>query len=395
MRDVRKLGGVVAALVILSVLPSLPARAAASPQSAELWGGPGARGTGLFGATFDTTIYVGAAVPAEVTVDFFQNGALAATLGGSVAAQGVTAFSAPSVLTNNGAFFYRVTSNVAVTAWSETFNTNANGQFGLSVDAFLAADFLHAGDEATGVGAEATTSTAPGRARTNVGIFCNPGSFETCRAEVAAFSQGTLLGTGTIEAVPGAATQRGLADLIPGAAEHVLLTVRFRILSGGAAPYAIKNHNDTNDSARIPLAVTRFAFSTAPVVNSFDVAPASGCAPQQVTLSWATTGAARVTITGVSGDLPASGTTSITLLTTTDLVLTAYAPSGETTSVPRHVTVLPPTQVPTPAPSSGTVTYGQTISGLLPPINGITAQFVQHQSTGSTFTVNRTSCGSA
>jgi hypothetical protein len=387
MRDVRKFGAVVTALVALSVLAAGSAFAAAAPQAAELWGGPGAKGAGLFGATFDTTIYIGASVDADVTVDFFQGGSLAATLAGSVAGEGVIALSTPDALAGKGAFFYRIRATAPVTAWSETDNSTPSGLFGLSVDAFLAADFLGAGDEATGAGAEATTSTEPGRSRTNVGIFCAPGAIEPCRAQVLAYRNGALLGTGILNAAQGSAVQSGLSDLIHGADGHILISLRFRLLNGTAAPYAIKNHNDTSDAARIPLTVTRSAFSTAPSVETFTVSPSSGCAPLQVTLTWTTFNAARVTISGVSGDLPPNGSTTATLLATSDLVLTAYSFTGDTASVPRHVSVLPPTQAPTPTPSSGTVTFGQQIEGLLPQVNGITAQFVQQQSTGSTFVI--------
>jgi hypothetical protein len=390
MRDVRKFGAtvLVTALAALSVLAAGTAFAGAAPQAAELWGGPGAKGAGLFGATFDTTIYIGASVDADVTVDFFQGGSLAATLAGSVPGDGVIALGTPDALAGKGAFFYRIRATAPVTAWSETDNTNPSGQFGLSVDSFLSTDFLNPGDEATGAGAEATTSTDPGRSRTNVGIFCTPGAVEPCRAQVLAYRNGALLGTAFISASPGAIAQSGLGDIIGPAEGQILISLRFRVLNGTAVPYAIKNHNDTNDAARIPLTVTRSSFTLAPTVETFTVDPSSGCSPMQVTLTWTTTNAVRVTISGVSGDLPPNGSITATLLATSDLVLTAYSSSGATANVPRHVSVLPPTQPPTPAPSSATVTFGQVVGGLLPPVNGITAQFVQQQSTGSTFTVN-------
>src|SRR5438105_9601339 len=102
MRDVRKHGGVIAALLVLSLLPSMSALAGAAPQATELWGGPGAKGGGLNGATFDTTIYIGADVAASVAVDFYQAGALASTLTASIGAQAVVALHAPADIADLG-----------------------------------------------------------------------------------------------------------------------------------------------------------------------------------------------------------------------------------------------------------------------------------------------------
>ncbi len=385
--------GAAAALVVLALLSPAPPAAAqgtfAAAQGTDLWGGPGAKGTGNQGARFDTTVTVSALANATGTIDFYVAGAVAATVPFTIPGRGVAQVSAPAALDGMGAFLYRVRSDSSVSAWSETYNDTPGGRFGLSISTFTASDFLGAGDEASGGGADASTQASAGRARTNVGVLCNPLSSKSCRIEVAAFDAGVLLGTGTVDAIPGSAAQKSLADLAPAAAGHSGLAIRVRVQSGSAQPYAIKNDNQTSDGSQIPLSVTRGAFSTAPIIKAYSIAPLTGCSPQTVTVTWETSGAVRVTITGVAGDLPPTGSTSATIVASADVVLTAYADSGETSSMTRRVNVLPPTDPPTPTPDSATVVYGGVITGVLPvSVAAVTSAFTQQQSTGSSFTVS-------
>jgi phospholipase C len=65
-----------------------------------------------------------------------------------------------------------------------------------------------------------------------------------------------------------------------------------------------------------------------PIVTSFTASPASVTAGQQVTLTWATQNATSVTITGVNGSQPASGSTTVAPTQTTSYQLTATGPGG-------------------------------------------------------------------
>ena len=370
------------ALIVLS-----GAASAASPQSTELWGGPAAKGSGQLGAQFDTVIYISAVTEAVVTVDYFANIAVAPVTV-TVSARGAVGVPTPEALSNAGPFFFRIRATAAVTAWSETFNRTSTGQFALSLGTFTTSEFLTPGDEANGGGADASAVAEVGRARTNVGVLCNPGSAQACLVEVAVFQNGSLLGTGTVQAAPGRAAQSTLSQLIPAAAERQLLALRLRLFTGSGQPFATKVSNTTSDGSEIRLSVVDSAFSTAPAIDSFTVSPSSGCAPQPVTLSWSTTGATRVSISGVSGELPPNGSTTVSLASTTDLVLTATSITGESSSLTRHVTVLPATSTPTLSPSSGTTAFGGFLEGIIPPLGGsITSSFVQRESTGSTFVV--------
>lgn len=358
-------------------------------QANELWGGPGAKGTGASGSHFDTTVTVSAILaPATGTIDFWAGGTIRASVPFSLPARGVFIVPAPDVLDGAGAFLYHVTSSAAVLAFSETANETANGSYGLGISSFTTADFLNPGDEATGGGAQ--DSTDPTQSRTNAGILCSPASAQTCQMELAVFSAGALMGTGTLTAPAGGAGQSPLSALVPAASGLSGLGVRVRILQGIAQPYVIRNDNRSSDGTQLPLAVTRGAFSTAPSITSYTVSPGTGCAPLAVTLSWTTTGASKVSISGVTGDLPANGSTTVTLLTSTDLVLTATSSTGATASMPRHVSISPAASVPTPSPAIGQVAIGGTLTGIIPPAPAgtVTASFTQQQSTGSTISLN-------
>lgn len=358
-----------------------------APQAVELWGGPAAKGNGASGSRFDTTVTVSSVLaPASGTVDFWAGGTLRASVPFALEPRGVASIPAPPELDGAGAFLYHVTSSAAVLAFSETFNDTPNGRFGVSVPAFTTADFLTAGDEGSGGGAEDSTDST--RSRTNVGILCSSSSSLSCQLEVTAYRSSSLLGIGTLTAGPGSVAQASLAAVVPGASGQSDVSLRMRVLSGQGQPYAIRNDNRTSDGTLVPLAVARGAFSTAPTITSFTVTPTSGCSPLTVTLSWATN-AAKVNISGVTGDLAPNGSTSVTLLTTTDLVLTATAASGATSSVPRHVNVAPPSSAPTPSPADAQVPLQGTVTGIIPPAptGTVTAAFIQHESSGSTFTL--------
>ena len=377
---------------VASASPGAGAAALAASQGTELWGGPGAKGEGAQGARFDTTVYVTGPSAATGAVDFWVGGSVVATAPFSVVANGVATIPAPDVLAQKGAFAYQVHADAAVSAWSQTYNETSSGRFGVSLAAVLPAELLAPGDEATGGGADVSASTDPGRGRTNVGVVCAAAATQACRLEVAVFSAGALVGTGTVESIPGGASQSSLEALVPAAVDKPSLALRLRLLSGSGLPYAIRNDNKTSDGTSIPLAVKRGAFSTAPVIVSFTASPASGCAPLETTFAWQTTGAAKVSITGVGNDLPANGSVKATVGASADYVLTATSLTGQSSTQPQRVTITPSTPVPAPVPASATVPTGGVLTGLLPAGTGpLAVEFTKHESTGSTFTIEGTS----
>ncbi len=379
-------------LVLAIVLGAARAADGSAPLANELWGGPAARGGGV-GATFDSTITVMAPTGATGTVDFWNSGTLVQTVSFSLPAWGVAILPTPDALVGLGPFLYHVRSDNAVTAWSETYNDTPSGRFGLSIGSFVTSDFLNPGDEASGGGVDASSSTAPGRARTNVGLLCSPNGTDLCQVEVAAFGGGVLLGTGILTGPPGSAAQQSLAGLIPAAAEQEGLALRFRVLLGSAEPYAIQNDNQSSDGSLLPLSVTRGSFSTAPVIVSFTLSPTTGCAPLTTTATWSTTGAAFVTITGIAGSLPPSGTYPVIVPSTSDILLTAVAPSGATSVMSLRVNLSAATDPPTPLPPAATLVPGAVATGVLPPsvAGQVTVSFTQQQSTGSTFVITGSS----
>jgi hypothetical protein len=382
-------------LAVASAAPAAPragAAALAASQGIDLWGGPGAKGAGAQGSQFDTIVYVTSATSAAGAVDFWTGGTVVATTPFTVPANGVAALAAPAALAGRGAFAYNVRSDAAVTAWSETYNESSTGRYGVSLAAVPPSELLGPGDEATGGGADVSSSTEPGRARTNVGVVCAATATQACRLEVAVFSNGSLAGSGVVESIPGGAAQSSLEGLVPASAGKPALALRLRLLSGAGLPYVIRNDNKTSDGTAIPLSVKRGAFSTAPVIISFTASPASGCAPLATTFSWQTTGAAKVSITGVGNDLPANGSVASTVNASGDFVLTATSLTGQSAVKPLQVTITPSTPVPTPAPATVTAAAGGVVTGILPAGTGpITVEFVQHESSGSTFTVQGSS----
>jgi hypothetical protein len=387
MTSRRSLFGSASVALVVVVLALAGAAPAAAPAGTDLWGGPAAKGPGA-NSRFDTTITISSLGAATGSVDFIVGGAVIATLPFSLTGQGVASLATPAALDGAGAYLYHVRSDASVSAWSETFNDTPNGRYSTSFTAFALSDFLTAGDEAWGGGADASTSTAPGRARTNVGVLCSPLGAQGCNVEWAAFDGGTLIGSAVIYAAPGAAAQQALASLVPAAAEKSKLGIRARVSSGSAMPYAVKNDNLTSDGAGIPLSVVRSAFSTAPTINSFTITPLTGCSPLTALATWITTGADHVNVTGASGDLPASGSTNITVVATGDVILTAVSSTGATATQPKRVSVSPPTDPPTPSPSSVVAGTNQIITGVLPiSVGAVTAAFDRQDSTGSTFTI--------
>jgi hypothetical protein len=363
---------------------------AAAPAGTDLWGGPAAKGIGT-NARFDTNIYVSSVGAGSGSVDFILGGFTLASVPFAVSTRGVAVVAAPAAVDGMGAFLYHVRSDASVNAWSETYNDTASGRYGTVSTAFPVSDFLAPGDEAWGGGADASSSGAAGRARTNVGVLCSPLSTQGCTVEVAAFDAGSPAGVGQIFTVPGSVGQQSLAALLPGTAEKSKLSLRFRMLGGAGLPYAIKNDNLTSDGSNLSLSVSRGAFSTAPVIANFTISPSSGCPPLTVTATWSTTGADHVNITGAAGDLATSGTATLTVVSAGDITLTAVALSGATSTSTRKVTLQPPTNPPTPTPSTATVGTGQVVTGSIPvAYTGtlVTVTFDTHQSTGSTFTVN-------
>jgi hypothetical protein len=360
---------------------------AAAPAGTDLWGGPAARGSGA-SATFDTTITISSLGAANGSIDYLVGGAVVAAMSFSLTGQGSTSIPTPAALTGMGAFLYHVRSDSSVSAWSETYTDSPSGRYSTSFPSFPLSDFLTSGDEAWGGGADASSSTAPGRAHTNVGVLCSPLAAQGCNVEWAAFIDGTLVGSAVMYAAPGSAAQQALSGLIPGTTEVSGLGLRARVSSGSAAPYAVKNDNLTSDGAGIPLSVVRSAFSTAPSINSFTITPTTGCSPLTAFATWTTTGADHVNVTGAAGDLPASGATNITAVASGDIVLTAVASSGATATQPKRVTVNPATDPPTPSPASVVTGAGLTATGVLPiNVGAVTARFTRQDSTGSTFAV--------
>ncbi len=378
-------------LALAAVAPASPgtgAAALAASQGTDLWGGPGAKGAGNQGAQFDTTVYVTGPAPAAGAVDFWTGGTVVATAPFTVPANGVAAIAAPAGLSGLGAFIYHVHSDAPVAAWSETYNETPDGRYGVSLAAVSPSELLAPGDESTGGGVEASSSTDPGRARTNVGVVCVSTATQACRVEVAAFEAGAFVGSGLVEAIPGGAAQSSLEGLVPATAGKAGLALRLRLLSGAGLPYVIRNDNRTSDGTAIPLSVRRGAFSTAPTIVSFTASPGSGCAPLETTFSWATTGAAKVSISGVGNDLPPNGSVKATVQASDDYVLTATSLTGQTAVKPVRVTITPSTPAPTPSPATATVPAGGVVSGIFPAGTGpLTTTFVQRESTGSTFTV--------
>lgn len=68
-----------------------------------------------------------------------------------------------------------------------------------------------------------------------------------------------------------------------------------------------------------------------PQITSFTATPSALSATGDVTLAWTTTNATSVSISGVTGTLPVSGSTKVTVSATTSFTLTATNANGQTT----------------------------------------------------------------
>jgi hypothetical protein len=86
--------------------------------------------------------------------------------------------------------------------------------------------------------------------------------------------------------------------------------------------------------------------ASTPSIIRFTAAPSTIAAGQSSTLSWATTGVTSVTISGISGNLPANGSHSVSPTTTTTYTLTATGADGKTTVTAQVVVTISGSQVP-------------------------------------------------
>ncbi len=386
----RKYFGILAAMLVLGAgVFSAAARADGSrelAESSELWGGPAAVGAGVGGSRFESSIYITSASKTSGTLDYYLGGSLVASTKFDASPDAVTVLSCPSLLDDKGAFLYHIRAQAPVSAWSETYNDTPEGRFGVSMTAFRTSDFLNPGDLALGGGVQTYSAAGNGKARTNAGIICSPNAAQSCQAEVSLFKNGVFVGRSLLEAVPGSVKQASLASLIPASAESSGLAVRFGVFAGPAQPYVIRNYNDSHDGVSIPLTVGRNAFSTAPIINRFSADPAEGCAPLATTLTWSTTGAVRVIISGITNDLPVNGSIGATISKTSEFLLTAFSATGESSSRTLRVSILPATPTPVPQPSVDSTSPGGLIRGYLPSgIQHVAWEFLQQQSTGSKF----------
>ena len=93
--------------------------------------------------------------------------------------------------------------------------------------------------------------------------------------------------------------------------------------------------------------------SSAPTITSFTANPSSVVVGQAVTLTWATTNATKVNISGVNGDQPASGSVQVSPSESTSYTLTATGSGGTATAV-AAVTVTPAPPAPLPVITSFT-----------------------------------------
>lgn len=111
-----------------------------------------------------------------------------------------------------------------------------------------------------------------------------------------------------------------------------------------------------------------------PQIVRFEANPVTIAPGQQSTLSWATTGAATVTITGVTGTLGVNGSATVTPTQTTTYTLTATSSDGHAVTAPVTVTVAPGTipQVVVFTANPSTITSGQS-SKVCWQVNGATA----------------------
>jgi hypothetical protein len=95
-------------------------------------------------------------------------------------------------------------------------------------------------------------------------------------------------------------------------------------------------------SGSYTLTVSGLTAVSPPVVNAFTANPLTINAGQSSTLSWTTTNATTVSISGIAGTQPANGSVSVSPTATTNYTLTATG-AGGTASATTQVTVVAPT----------------------------------------------------
>jgi OmpA family len=111
-----------------------------------------------------------------------------------------------------------------------------------------------------------------------------------------------------------------------------------------------------------------------PQIIRFEANPVTIAPGQQSTLSWTTTGAASVTISGIPGTLALNGSTTVTPAQTTTYTLTAASSDGHQVTAPVTVTVAPGSipQVVVFTANPQTISSGQS-SKLCWQVNGATS----------------------
>jgi len=90
---------------------------------------------------------------------------------------------------------------------------------------------------------------------------------------------------------------------------------------------------------RATVTVTVGALVSDPRIVRFEATPTNIISGESSTLSWTTEGATRVTISGIAGDLPTSGSRVVTPTQTTTYTITAFGADGRSVTAPLIVTV--------------------------------------------------------
>jgi len=90
---------------------------------------------------------------------------------------------------------------------------------------------------------------------------------------------------------------------------------------------------------RATVTVTVGALVSDPRIVRFEATPTNIISGESSTLSWTTEGATRVTISGIAGDLPTSGSRVVSPTQTTTYTITAFGADGRSVTAPLIVTV--------------------------------------------------------
>jgi hypothetical protein len=91
--------------------------------------------------------------------------------------------------------------------------------------------------------------------------------------------------------------------------------------------------------ARATVTVTVGALVSDPRIVRFEATPTNITSGESATLSWTTEGANRVTISGIAGDLPTSGSRVVSPTQTTTYTITAFGADGRSVTSPLIITV--------------------------------------------------------